>query len=88
MLTSPEDGRFLLAGAGESLTLVGEENALLAARERARRAAVAKARLEGADDVILTLTEEIDAADIEGSRRIIEARITATAAGRPRIARG
>jgi hypothetical protein len=84
-VTSPEEGRFVVTGAGESLVVIGEERALDTARERARTAAARKAQLEGADDVVLSLSEDIDAPDVEGSRRLVEARITATATGRPRI---
>jgi N-methylhydantoinase A/oxoprolinase/acetone carboxylase beta subunit len=87
VVTSPEEGRFLLTGAAENLHIAGEDQALQAARARAAAAATAKAKLEGADDVLVTLAEEADAADIEGTRKLVEARITATAAGRPRIAR-
>ncbi len=84
-LTSPEEGRFILAGAGESLSLVGEMRALEAARNRARTMAVERARLEGADELAVSISEDIDAPEVEGQRRLIEARITATATGRPRI---
>lgn len=84
-VTSPEEGRFVVTGAGESLVVIGEERALDTARERARTSAARKAQLEGADDVVLSLSEDIDAPDVEGSRRLVEARITATATGRPRI---
>jgi N-methylhydantoinase A/oxoprolinase/acetone carboxylase beta subunit len=87
VITSPEDGRFLIAGGGESVIMTGESDALSAARELARSVAVAKAKLEGAEDVTVAVAEEVDAAEIEGYRKIIEARITAVAVGRPRIAR-
>jgi hypothetical protein len=86
VLTCPEEGRFVLAGAGQSSSVLGEDKALLEARHRAHLAAVAKAKLEGADDVTVTLVEELDSAEVEGQRKIVEARITATASGRPRIA--
>lgn len=84
-VTSPEDGRFVVAGAGENVMLAGEERALDAARERALTKAAERARLEGADEVVTSLSEEIDAPQVEGSRKFIEARIIATATGRPRI---
>jgi len=84
-VTSPEDGRFVVAGAGENVMLAGEERALDAARVRALTKAAERARLEGADEVVTTLSEEIDAPQVEGSRKFIEARIIATATGRPRI---
>ncbi|RWX74617.1 hydantoinase/oxoprolinase family protein [Neorhizobium lilium] len=84
-VTSTEGGRFMIAGAGESAMLAGEEQALDAARARARSQAAGRARIEGADEVVLMLSEEIDAPEVEGSRKLIEARIVATATGRPRI---
>jgi N-methylhydantoinase A/oxoprolinase/acetone carboxylase beta subunit len=84
-VTSPEEGRFILAGAGESLALVSETQALEAARNRARTMAMERARLEGADELAVSVSEEIDAPEVEGARRLIEARIIATATGRPRI---
>jgi hypothetical protein len=85
-VTSPEDGRYVLTGAGETVTVAGETNALDLARKRAEQAAREKARQEGADDVLVLMDETILAPEIEGLRRLIEARITATATGRPRIA--
>jgi N-methylhydantoinase A/oxoprolinase/acetone carboxylase beta subunit len=85
-VTSPEEGRFVIMGGGDIISVIGEAEALDMARERARAAAIEKARLEGADDIVLSLHEEIDAPEVEGSRRLVEARISATATGRPRIA--
>jgi N-methylhydantoinase A/oxoprolinase/acetone carboxylase beta subunit len=85
-VTSPEEGRFVIMGGGDIISVIGEAEALDIARERARAAAIEKARLEGADDIVLSLHEEIDAPEVEGSRRLVEARISATATGRPRIA--
>jgi hypothetical protein len=48
--------------------------------------ALEQARLNGAADPVVSIVEEVDAADIEGSRKLIEARFIATASGRPRIA--
>ena len=88
VVTAPEEGRFILSGAGERLSIVGEVEALEAARERAITAALAQAKTDGADDAVVSLSEELDAPEIEGSRKLVEARITATATGRPRIAAG
>lgn len=88
VVTSPEEGRFILSGGGERLAIVGEASALAAARERAVSAALAQAKAGGADEAVVTLSEDVDAPEIEGSRKLIEARITATATGRPRIAAG
>lgn len=85
-VTSPEEGLHVVTGAGETVTVAGESSALGLARERAASAARARARQEGADDVLVTVEEEISAPQIEGSRKLVEARIVATATGRPRMA--
>lgn len=86
-VTSPEEGLYVIAGAGDTISVVGEAKALDLARDRAAVAAREKAGQEGADDIVLFLEEEISAPEIEGSRKLVEARIIATATGRPRVAR-
>ncbi|CDN56356.1 Hydantoinase/oxoprolinase family protein [Neorhizobium galegae bv. officinalis bv. officinalis str. HAMBI 1141] len=86
VVTSPEEGRFILSGSGARLVVVGETEALTAAREHATAAAQTQANADGAKDAVVTISEEMDAPEIEGSRKLIEARITAVAIGRPRIA--
>ncbi|CDZ42957.1 hydantoinase/oxoprolinase family protein [Neorhizobium galegae] len=85
VVTSPEEGRFILSGAGERLSVVGETQAVATARECAIAAALAQANADGAKDAVVTVSEELDAPEIEGSRKLVEARITAVAVGRPRI---
>ena len=85
-VTMPEEGIFIVGGAGESVRLVEEAEAFSMARERAMTAALHAARANGADEPAVTLAEEIDAPEVEGRRKLIEARFTATASGRPRIA--
>ncbi|UJW75508.1 hydantoinase/oxoprolinase family protein [Rhizobium sp. SL42] len=86
-ITSPEEGLFILSGAGDSLRFVNEEEAFLAARDRASAIALEHAEASGATDAILTWREEVDAPEIEGRRKLVEARIFATVSGRPRMAR-
>ncbi|WJR68856.1 hydantoinase/oxoprolinase family protein [Neorhizobium sp. CSC1952] len=86
VVTSPDEGRFIVSGAGERLLVLGEEDALAAGRERAIAAALAQAEADGAADAVVTLSQEADAPEIEGARKLVEARIVATATGRPRIA--
>lgn len=86
VVTSPEEGRFIGSGAGGRISVAGETEALTIARERAITAALAQAKADGAGDAIVTVSEELDAPEIEGSRKFVEARITAVAVGRPRIA--
>lgn len=87
VVTSPSEGRYMLSGSGESLVLAGEEeDALALARQRATAAALDHAARDGAADAVATLAEEIDRPEVEGFARLLEARITATAIGRPRTA--
>lgn len=85
-VTMPEEGIFIVNGAGESVRLIDEAAAFSLAKERAMTAALHAARANGADEPVVTLGEDIDAPEVEGSRRLVEARFTATASGRPRIA--
>lgn len=85
---SPEEGLFMITGGGDSERATDETVALERARTRATELARARAEASGAVDVVLILREELDAPEIEGRRKLVEARITATASGRPRTARG
>jgi hypothetical protein len=85
-VTQPEEGVFIVNGAGESVRLIDEAAAFSLAKERAMTAALHSARANGADEPVVTLAEAIDAPEVEGSRKLIEARFSATASGRPRIA--
>ncbi|TNM60632.1 hydantoinase/oxoprolinase N-terminal domain-containing protein [Aliirhizobium smilacinae] len=84
-ITSPEEGLYVITGAGETATMAGEARALDAARSRAVSAARDKAGQEGAGDILISIEEEILAPEVEGSRKLVEARVTATATGRPRM---
>ncbi|ANH06139.1 hydantoinase/oxoprolinase N-terminal domain-containing protein [Shinella sp. HZN7] len=85
-VTMPEEGIFIVGGTGESVRLIDESEAFALAKERAMTAALTAARINGADEPAVTLTEEIDAPEVEGRRKLMEARFTAIASGRPRIA--
>ncbi|MGQ3295861.1 MAG: hydantoinase/oxoprolinase family protein, partial [Shinella sp.] len=85
-VTMPEEGIFIVNGAGDSVRLIDEAAAFSLAKERAVAAALTSARANGADEPVVTLSEEIDAPEVEGRRKLMEARFTATASGRPRIA--
>ncbi|MFK0166068.1 hydantoinase/oxoprolinase N-terminal domain-containing protein [Rhizobium sp. NPDC090279] len=85
-VTMPEDGIYILNGAGESLRFTDEVRSFADARSRAVEAAMAQARLNGAVDLVVAVDEQVDAPEVEGNRKLIEARFIATASGRPRIA--
>ncbi len=84
-VTSPEEGVFIVAGGGDNRRFAEEEAALAEAEERASQNALEHARASGAADVVVVLAREIDAPEIEGRRKLMEARIIATASGRPRV---
>jgi N-methylhydantoinase A/oxoprolinase/acetone carboxylase beta subunit len=86
-VSSPEEGLFIITGGGEAERVADEATALERARLRASELARTSAEANGAVDVVLLLREEQDAPEIEGRRKLVEARITATATGRPRTAR-
>jgi len=86
IVTSPAEGRFVahLPGGGENFTSAG---AALDALEAALRAeAESRARAAGAEDLRITATRDLREVDIEGRKMFVEASISVTAAGRPRVA--
>lgn len=86
LVTMPEDGIYILSGAGENLRFTDENRSFADARTRAVEAAMTRARLSGAVDLVVAVDEQVDAPEVEGNRKLIEARFIATASGRPRIA--
>jgi N-methylhydantoinase A/oxoprolinase/acetone carboxylase beta subunit len=86
LVTTPEEGVFVVSGAGESVRFIDEQAAFSLARERAIEAALHIARSNGAEEPVVSVNEDVDAPEIEGSRKLVEARFTASASGRPRIA--
>lgn len=87
VVVSPQEGLFVASGAGVSERFDDEGRAFAFARNHAEKAAVAAARRNGADDPAVTMEEHVDAPMIEGLRKFVEARFTAVASGRPRMAR-
>src|SRR3989338_5916164 len=85
-VTSPSEGRFT-AHLPDGLHNFSDRDAALAATETALTAeAAARARLAGAEDLRVTVTRDIREAEVEGRAMFIEATLTVTAAGRPRVA--
>lgn len=85
-VTEPEEGRFAVNGAGDSRQLRDRDQAFALARDLARGHALAAAMRSGADHPVVEMTEHIDLPLIEGQEKLVEARFTAAASGRPRIA--
>ena len=85
-VTEPDEGRYAVNGCGQSHMIKDRDEAF----ERARSICVTEARAaalrSGADSPVIDLQEHIDMPLIEGLEKLVEARFTAQASGRPRIA--
>lgn len=87
IVSSPAEGRFV-AHLATGLAAFAVLDEALAALEAALVAeASGRARAAGAVDLRVSVTREVRDAEVEGRRMFIEARLTATASGRPRVAR-
>ncbi|MCX7644887.1 MAG: hydantoinase/oxoprolinase family protein [Rhodobacteraceae bacterium] len=87
LVTQPAEGRFRVTTAGGAVDLGSEDLALARAAEEARAQALARALAAGAEAPEVSERREVQAATVEGRRVFIEARVVATASGRPRHAR-
>ncbi|OHC49833.1 MAG: hydantoinase [Rhodobacteraceae bacterium GWF1_65_7] len=86
LVTSRGEGRFI-AHLPEGNQLFASRDAALDALEAALAAeAQGRALRAGAADVHLATTRDIREAEVEGNRMFIEATVTVTASGRPRVA--
>jgi hypothetical protein len=86
LVTSPSEGRYT-AHLPEGLRHFSDRDTALETVEAALAAeASARARAAGAEDLRLSQTRDIREAEIEGRMLFIEAEITVTAEGRPRVA--
>ncbi len=86
LVTSPGEGRFT-AHLPEGLQTFNTRDAALEALEAALvTEASARARQAGAEDLRVTPARDIREANVEGNAMFIEATITVTASGRPRVA--
>ena len=86
LVTSPAEGRFV-AHLAEGLQSFADRDAALSALEAALVAeATARAQQAGAEEVQVRVTRDLREAEVEGRSMFIEATVTATASGRPRVA--
>jgi N-methylhydantoinase A/oxoprolinase/acetone carboxylase beta subunit len=85
-VSSPAEGRFV-AHLAEGLQSFASADAALAAVEAALvTEASARARQAGAVDLRVVVDRDVREVEIEGRTMFIEAKVTATASGRPRVA--
>jgi len=86
MVTSPGVGRFT-AHLPEGLQSFTDPEAAMAATEAALIIeATRRARLAGAEDLRITAARDLRQASVEGQPMFVEATISVTASGRPRVA--
>ena len=86
VVTSPAPGEFIAHLAGGPRRFSDAAKAIDTLTESLRAEAGDRARRAGVEAVHVTVETDEIAAEIEGQRILIEARISATAKGRPRIA--
>jgi N-methylhydantoinase A/oxoprolinase/acetone carboxylase beta subunit len=88
LVSCPAEGRYT-AHLASGLEHFRDPDAAMAALEAALRLDAAdRARASGAADLHLTAVRDIKQAEIEGRTMFIEATVTVTASGRPRVAHG
>jgi len=88
LVSSPSDGRFV-AHLPAGLRVFDDRKEALAAMEAEVVAeATRRARAAGAEDLRVVVSRDIREAAVEGRTMFIEASVTATASGRPRMAHG
>ncbi|GHD15573.1 hydantoinase/oxoprolinase N-terminal domain-containing protein [Tianweitania populi] len=85
-VSQPVEGRFRASLGETQRDFNAEAPAMAAAEDYARSAAAEKAQQAGAHDPQIVVDYAITAATVEDQRTFIEAIITATASGRPRVA--
>jgi N-methylhydantoinase A/oxoprolinase/acetone carboxylase beta subunit len=88
LITSPSEGRFATHLPGGIETFTDSDAALTALEAALTEEARSRANRAGAVDLHLKVTRDVKEAEIEGRRLFIEARVTVTASGRPRVAHG
>ncbi len=85
-VSSPAEGRFVAHLAEGLQTFATAEAALSAVETAVQAEATSRARAAGAVDLRLAIERDIREVEIEGRKMFIEAKVTATASGRPRVA--
>jgi N-methylhydantoinase A/oxoprolinase/acetone carboxylase beta subunit len=85
-VSQPVEGLFRVSSSQGVVDFRSEADALAEAERVARHAIVGKAREAGASDAEISIVRDFTTATVEGQRSFIEAIVTATASGRPRIA--
>src|SRR5690606_13443880 len=85
-VSQPQKGRFRVTAGEHVRDFHVEEEALAFAEKVIREKAAARALEAGAESVEIALSRDVKTATVEGDRTFVEAIVTATASGRPRVA--
>jgi N-methylhydantoinase A/oxoprolinase/acetone carboxylase beta subunit len=84
-VAQPEEGRFRVSVAAEVRDFLEEQKAMQFAEHEATELAMDKAAAAGAVDAHADVRRDIKTATVEGQRKFIEALISVSAHGRPRL---
>jgi hypothetical protein len=87
-ITSPSEGSFRVHFEDGPQDFIAEDKAITALDDYLTLRAIEQAKFAGAGDIELTRNHDITASEVESRRIFIEATLSVTAAGRPRIATG
>ena len=86
IVTSPAEGRYVAHLPGGLENYASAPAALEALEIALRAEAESRARAAGAEDLRVTAVRDLREVDIEGRKMFVEASVSVTAAGRPRVA--
>lgn len=87
-VTRPDEAIFRITGLAAPRDFASEDEALAEAERMLAAEAISAAAEAGAEEAEISFERLVEAATVEGRRSFVEARIVATASGRPRIAGG
>ena len=85
-VSQPKEGLFRVTSPAGLVDFQDEDEAMALARATVMAAVAERATEAGTDSPEITVDSDVRAATVEGRRAFIEATVTATATGRPRIA--
>ena len=86
LVTSPGEARFIAHFSSGLITYTDRDSALTAMETALIAEASTRARAAGAEDLHINTARDVREAKVEGRSMFIEATLTATASGRPRVA--
>lgn len=86
LVSSAGEGQFTAHMAHGPERFITKDAAMAAMQAALLADATARARLAGADELLITSSQDVREAEVEGHSMFIEATLTVTASGRPRVA--